>query len=265
MPTSGLSDQQSGGTDLIAPTIQGPQGYSDPGTLAVQLTGQTNNYWQLSIQNQNSGTSASGDLVIAADNGTSSLHYVDLGMNSSGGGSTPFTTANAAYIYSVDNEFDIGALGTTGVTNLYAGGGIATPTQKLTATALGGVTAIGQTGLLGYLKSANMNITTDNTIPLTLCGAAKYAITSILVTNASTSLTTAAGGVYSAASKGGTAIVASGQAYSALTAATSLLSLTIAAAGTASTFTGANLYLNLTSAQGGAATADVYVFGIPLF
>jgi hypothetical protein len=261
-----LADQFSGNDDLAIPSFQGqPVTLDAAGTNAIQSTTSINSFWATTLQNTNNGSSASSDFIINADNATTTTHYSDFGMNNSGGGSTPFTAANAAYFYSTDNEFDIGALGTTAVTSLYAGGGVATPTQMLRAAASGGVSAIGQQGLIGFLKSANMNITTDNTIPLTLVGASKFAITSILVTNASTSLTTAAGGVYSAASKGGTAIVASSQAYSALTAATSLLSLTIAAAGTASTFAVSNLFLNLTTGQGSAATADVYVFGIPLF
>lgn len=113
--------------------------------------------------------------------------------------------------------------------------------------------------LLGKLIGANMNITTDNIIPIV--GSAKYAITSIVLSDASISLTTAAGGIYTAASKGGTAVVAAAQAYSAATAATKIVSLTIAAAGSADYFTGSSLFLNLTTAQGAAATANIWVFG----
>jgi predicted solute-binding protein len=79
----------------------------------------------------------------------------------------------------------------------------------------------------------------------------------IYVTNASTSLTLAAGGIYTATSKGGTAIVAAGQVYSALTSSSKTLQTTIAVTDTR---TESTLYLSLTTAQGSAATADVYVF-----
>lgn len=268
MPSSGLSDPTNDGNPVFnLPLIIGQPDFPSPiQTIGMQINTTTPNYFQYQISNESNATNlASSDYVITADNGNDTTHYASFGMNNSGGGQTPWQAANAAYFYSVDNELDIGPLGTTGTMNFYAGGGIATPTQKMTMSALGGVTGVGQTGIIGFLKSANMNITTDNTIPLTLAGATKFAVTSILVTNASTSLTTAAGGVYSAASKGGTAIVAAAQTYSALTTATSLLSLTIAAAGSASTFAVSNLFLNLTSGQGSAATADIYVFGIPLF
>jgi hypothetical protein len=49
--------------------------------------------------------------------------------------------------------------------------------------------------------------------------------------------------------------------YTALTSATVALDLTLAVN---NTYTASNLYLSLTGTQGGAATADVYVFGIIL-
>jgi len=130
-----------------------------------------------------------------------------------------------------------------------------------TLTVAGQVTATGNDQLLGKLIGANMNVTTDQAIPITRIGTQKYLITKIFVTNASTSLTAADGGIYTATSKGGTAIVAAAQVYTALTAATVGLDLTLAVN---NTYTLDNIYLSLTGAQGGAATADIYVFGIVL-
>lgn len=112
--------------------------------------------------------------------------------------------------------------------------------------------------LLGSLIGANMNVTTDQTITIF---SANYIISAIIATNASLSLTLAAGGVYTATSKGGTAVVAAGQVYSALTTATKQLALTLA---DTDRRTVTPLYLSLTVAQGGAATADIYVYGRPL-
>ena len=118
---------------------------------------------------------------------------------------------------------------------------------------------------MGKLIGANFNVTTDQFITLSLFGLApvgtKVYPSKIIVTNASIPLTTAAGGVYSAAAKGGTAIVASSQAYSSLTSASIALELTIAAKLAGVTL---GVYLSLTTAQGAAATADVYVFGTVL-
>jgi hypothetical protein len=125
---------------------------------------------------------------------------------------------------------------------------------------------VGMRRIIGVLYGANMNITTDNAIPLTLvpeiaAGTAQYIVRGVQVTNASISLTTAAGGVYTAASKGGSAIVAAAQAYSGLTAATKNLDCTLAAVASTDIRTEGTLYLNLTTAQGAAATADIYIWG----
>ena len=116
----------------------------------------------------------------------------------------------------------------------------------------------GHRTLLGAIKSANFNDTGDQAIPIPY---AKYIIRQVVVTNASTSLTLAAGGVYSATSKGGTTIVAAAQVYTALTAASKWIDLTLAAGPTTDTLTSATIYLSLTTGQGGAATADCYVYG----
>jgi hypothetical protein len=113
-------------------------------------------------------------------------------------------------------------------------------------------------GLLGVLKGVNMNITTDNTVPLQ---ANSFILRRIVMTNASISLTTAAGGIYTAAAKGGTAVVAAAQVYATLTAPSVSLDLTIAAAGLNVVLSGTSLFLNLTTAQGAAATADLYIYG----
>lgn len=116
--------------------------------------------------------------------------------------------------------------------------------------------------LLGQLISANMNSTADQQITI-FSAPAKYIIRRIVVTNASVSLSTAAGGVFPQASKGGTAIVAAGQVYSGLSGSAKFIDLTITSSYTSSgdVLTATNIFLSLATAQGTAATADVYVFG----
>ena len=111
--------------------------------------------------------------------------------------------------------------------------------------------------VIGRLLNANMNSSSDQTITL---HPGQWKIEQVMVTKPSTSLTTAAGGVYTATAKGGTAVVAAGQVYSGLTTTTDVVSATIAATPTISNNT---LYLSLTTPQGAAATADVFVFGRP--
>lgn len=116
--------------------------------------------------------------------------------------------------------------------------------------------------LLGILKTANLNSTADQAIAIQ--GAAKYIIDKVIVTNISTSLgaSIAAGGFYSAASKGGTIIVAAAQLYTALTAASKFTALTMAL--TTDSLTAQTIYFSLTTAHGSAATADIYVYGYVL-
>ena len=130
-------------------------------------------------------------------------------------------------------------------------------------TKLGFTPVNSESNFIGALLGANMNVTTDQQIPLFLPPTKLFTVSQILVTNASISLTTAVGGFYPAASKGGTALVSNSQAYSGLTGSGLAISLTLA--GLARFAAGTNLYLSLTTAQGAAATADVYVYGDELF
>jgi len=109
-----------------------------------------------------------------------------------------------------------------------------------------------------------MNSTADQSIPLM---AGTWKVEGVYFTKPSVTLaaSAAAGGVYSAAAKGGTAIVAAAQSYgSGLVAATDVLGPPTAATATITSATGTTpVYLSLTTAHGSAATADVFVFGRP--
>lgn len=120
---------------------------------------------------------------------------------------------------------------------------------------------VGMQRVLGSIRGANLNITTDQALAVA-SGVTKYTVTQVITTNCSTTPTLAAGGVYTAASKGGSAIVAAGQVYTALSSASTMLPLTLAI--TTSTFTAVTLYFSLTTANGGALTCDVYVVGTDL-
>lgn len=113
--------------------------------------------------------------------------------------------------------------------------------------------------LLGKKISANMNSTADQLIAI---GSPKYYIDKVVVTNASISLTLSVGGIYTAASKGGTQVIGSTQVFSGLTASSKIVLLTSLVAG--DVLTGSQLYLSLTTAQGSAATADIYLYGYDL-
>lgn len=117
---------------------------------------------------------------------------------------------------------------------------------------------VARQSLLGLLKSANFNTTDDQ--PITILSN-RYILRRIIVANASANLTLAAGGFYTAASKGGTAIVAVTQVYTALSVASKFLDVGLAAILGTDVRTETALYLSLTTAQGSAVTADLFIFG----
>jgi len=136
-------------------------------------------------------------------------------------------------------------------------GGTGQTTAQAAGLAL--VDAIPGLRVLWKLEGANMNSTADQ--QFTRVGTWTRAfIQFVWVLNPSTSMTTAQGGIYTAASKGGAAVVAASAAYTPLTASNSVHASTVAARPSDAT----TLYLSLTTPQGSAATADFYIVGIPI-
>ena len=71
----------------------------NPANARLTYVDSVNSYSQVLLQNKSNGTSASGDLVVTADNGSDSTYYIDLGINSStfsGGGGLDI--ANDGYL-----------------------------------------------------------------------------------------------------------------------------------------------------------------------
>lgn len=133
-------------------------------TTAFQITSTVVSYFQGEIQNLSSNSSASTDYVVTADNGNDSTHYADFGINSSGGGGTPFTNANAAYVYSTDNEMNVGSLGASGVVKVYTTGGTATPVLAATFTASQGLTLVGALSVGGSGAASVAGISVTGTV-----------------------------------------------------------------------------------------------------
>ncbi len=110
------------------------------------------------------------------------------------------------------------------------------------------------------LRAANLNVTTDQAF--TKNGVfTRYMITRIVARGVTGNALIAAGGIYTAAAKGGTAVVAAAQAWAAISALDKALTLTLAALADVLT---ATPILSLTTAAGGAATADVLIYGVVL-
>lgn len=122
--------------------------------------------------------------------------------------------------------------------------------------------------VLGVQQNVDFNSTNDTPI-LVQSAVQVFQLTGIIVTNASRSITTAAGGFYIGVSKGGSAIVAAGQVYSALTGSNLLMQPTLtafalAARFSASLLTANQIFFSLTTPQGVPCTADVYLIGVDL-
>jgi len=110
--------------------------------------------------------------------------------------------------------------------------------------------------LLAVAVGVNVNATGDQAV-LPILNSSNYSVSNVVFTNASTSLTTAAAGLFTAPSAAGTGVVANA-ALSALTGSTVVSQRTVASTATQSA---QNLYLNVGTAQGATATMDVYVYG----
>jgi uncharacterized heparinase superfamily protein len=109
--------------------------------------------------------------------------------------------------------------------------------------------------LIASAQSVNLNSVGDTIAPILVAGRVSAAF--VYITNASTSLTTAQFAVYTAPAAGGTAILAA----SAPTGATTSTAVVKYDAATFSIVTGTNLYIRNTTAQGAAATADIFIYG----
>ena len=112
--------------------------------------------------------------------------------------------------------------------------------------------------LLASAQSVNLNVVGDTVAPVLDSG--RYSVQSVIVTNASVDLTTAQLAVYSGPSAGGTAVKS---AY-ALTGNTTAAKTVVTAATSTDALTGTPLYIRCTTAQGAAATADVFIYGYDL-
>lgn len=115
--------------------------------------------------------------------------------------------------------------------------------------------------VLKKLTGANLNTTADQAITGL---PAKYVLMGIYATNCSGSATTAVGGIYTAASKGGSQVIYNGQSFAALTGSTVLLPMSFAAGAMEVAYTAETLYFSLTTPQGSAMTCDIHVIGVSL-
>jgi protein tyrosine phosphatase len=127
-----------------------------------------------------------------------------------------------------------------------------------TNTPLANVSSNEACRLLAVLKGVDLNVVGDNA--LKLIDTSKFSVFQVVITNASTNLTTAHCSVYTGAGATGTAIVADA-VMTGLTGSTIVDQRTVASTAVVSKDT---IYFRVGTAQGAAATCDVRVFGYAL-
>lgn len=114
-------------------------------------------------------------------------------------------------------------------------------------------------GVLYMLKGAKLDITTDQVFEK--MGTFTHAIIQgVSACNASATPTSAAGGIYTGANKGGNAIIAAGTSWANLNSATRCLNITLAA--TQHLANGAPILSLTTATSVSGATCDIYIMGV---
>lgn len=124
---------------------------------------------------------------------------------------------------------------------------------------------LGVSRVLFQLLNADMNSTSDQAFEK-IGSFTKWAVTgngSINVELVSGACSSAVGGIYTAASKGGQDILIATQAYSSLTLVGGAVQFTVSKAG-GRTMTDSNLFLSLTTAHGSAGRCNFWIVGVPL-
>lgn len=79
----------------------------------AHFEGVNNNYVQLNVKNKSTHHNASTDIVATADNGTETIHYVDMGINSSTYDGGFVGRENDAYLLNVGKDLYVGTVGGT--------------------------------------------------------------------------------------------------------------------------------------------------------
>jgi hypothetical protein len=203
----------------IGALYAGTSTYTALPVTVLQLSGNVDTYAQVNFQNINSGTKASTDLVLTADNGNDTDGYINLGINSS-----TFADSNFAGLYPNDGylvhhsalstgnlvifshtdgsaiKLHIGDYGdaNTKVTVTNNGLRVNTATTS-TSIASGALTVDGGLGVGGNIHAAAINNTPiGNTVPntgvFTSLTATDVSLTTLVATNFSTPNLVASGG-----------------------------------------------------------------------
>lgn len=134
--------------------ILGVPGFSDTG-VATQLSASVAGYYQQILQNKSSNAAASADFIVANDQATSTTHYGDLGINSSGfTGSGSLNIPGATYLYSQNGDLVLGTQTSNAIHMLVNGG--TTDAATITSAGVLQLPALSTAGILTNDTSGNV-------------------------------------------------------------------------------------------------------------
>lgn len=222
----------------------------------IALTGVVAGTWQKVTVN-NKGQVTAGAALVAADIPNLDTAKITTGTFAIARGGTGQATATAAFdaLSPTTTQGDIIKRGAAVNERLAIG----LPHQQLEVNPAGTepIWAVRYDGMIGS-ASVDANTTGDSPIAI---WAANYIIRRIVAFDASLNLTTVVSGIYTAAAKGGSQVVANTQVYTALTAGTKFLDLTINTPATTDVQTASSLFFSPVTPQGAAATLQIYVYG----
>ena len=154
-------DSINGVAKTGAQTISGVKTFANSGIFSLSgitplnilnnplsVVGSGNSYLQLNIQNRATGTTATADLVITANNGTDTTNYINLGINNFGYNDPTFSNGSGldGYLFINGGNLDIGTQTLNTQIEFHVGGTTAIRTvARLTSDGLnivsGGLTA----------------------------------------------------------------------------------------------------------------------------
>ena len=138
--------------------------------------GSIDNYLQINVKNQSSGTSASSDVVATSNNGTESVNYIDMGINGGVFSNTVYPILNGpnlAYLYGTGQDMVIG--NATAAKNLrFFTGGMANSNEAMR------IDGTGRVGIATLTPTAKLDV--GGTYKL---GAAGTVLTNMIKTSAS--------------------------------------------------------------------------------
>jgi len=135
-----------GSTYTTATTLPYPITITAPGSTPTpslsyciaDISSNQNGYSQFNLRNTNTGSSASGDLVITTDSGTDTTNFIDLGINNTGFNDAGWTVNGAldGYLYSSNTNLSVGVAFTNRYLSFFAGGTLAA-NEKIRVTSTG--------------------------------------------------------------------------------------------------------------------------------